>query len=534
MTPSEFNARFDYDPDNDLLGEGGFGKIFKAWDNVRNEFIALKMSRVQPGMEEFSLLSEYERVRHLEHPNIARYMDCQRIKLPGLGTHDIALMKHYEYGNLSQLLGNHMLTTAQKHKLIEGLLEGIAYLHKLKPLIIHSDLKPSNILVVERRGFFIPLITDFGISRQAKADDKSYVTNLTGAGTYAYAAPEQWEAVELRPNADLWSFGILLIYIWFNGKKLPFRSDDVSIATESGRIEYMKRVIALDLIPDLKELPEEYRRMVEACLVVNPLARVKSAEDLHGKQTRPAEKVEETILQAKPKPLNPRLIPIEEKTQVMMVDLPEPPKPAIRPEKVDAEVPIAAKSRSKKVFLIAGSCILVATLAGTGLYYTTNPAGNAAAIIRDSVKIAAPKLLSDKKIENPGDIKPKPVEKAIVKKPVPPRTTPEKRPVNSGAVYHVVDQYPSFPGGQHAMNQWLAQNLTMPEAAERSFISAAVKLSFIVNADGSLQDIQLVKKIGYGCDEEALRLVHAMPRWKPGRTDGRAVRTSHALSIQFE
>ena len=144
MTAIEFNDRFDYDADNDLLGEGGFGKIFKAWDNVRNEFIALKMSKVVPGMEEFSLLSEYERVKQLEHPNIARYMDCRRIKLPGIGTHDIALMKYYEHGNLAQLLQKHTLSNGQKDKLIEGLLDGIAYLHKLKPLIIHSDLKPST------------------------------------------------------------------------------------------------------------------------------------------------------------------------------------------------------------------------------------------------------------------------------------------------------------------------------------------------------------------------------------------------------
>ncbi len=282
MTTAEFSNRFDYDPDNDLLGEGGFGKIFKAWDTIRNEYIALKMSKVQPTMEEFSLLSEFNRVRDLEHPNIARYMDCQRIKLGGIGTHDIALMKYYEHGNLSQLLSKHTLTTTQKQHMVDGLLDGINYLHQHRPLIIHTDLKPSNILIVERRGFYIPLITDFGISRQARQDDKSYVTNTVGAGTYAYAAPEQWEARELRPNVDLWSFGILAIYVWFNGRKLPFRSDDLSISTESGRIEFMKRVVNLDFIPDLKNLPDTYRKIVEACLVVSPKDRVRTVDDLRG------------------------------------------------------------------------------------------------------------------------------------------------------------------------------------------------------------------------------------------------------------
>ena len=73
----------------------------------------------------------------------------------------------------------------------------------------------------------------------------------------------------------------------------------------------------------------------------------------------------------------------------------------------------------------------------------------------------------------------------------------------------------------------------MPEAAERSFISGDVKLSFTVNTDGSRQDIEVVKKLTPECDEEAIRLVRYMPKWKPGRTAGRAVRVKYNLAIPF-
>ncbi|KAA0989251.1 TonB family protein [Dyadobacter aurulentus] len=531
MDATDFNNRFDYDADNDLLGEGGFGKIFKAWDNVRNEFIALKMSKVVPGMEEFSLLNEYERVKQLEHPNIARYMDCRRIKLPGIGTHDIALMKYYEHGNLVQLLKNHVLTSGQKTKLIEGLLDGISYLHKLKPLIIHSDLKPSNILIVERRGFFIPLITDFGISRRATVDDKSYVTNVTGAGTYAYAAPEQWEAKELRPNADLWSFGILAIYVWFNGKKLPFRSDDISIATESGRIEYMKRVMALDFIPDLKGLPETYQKMIDVCLVISPQNRARSVDQLYTilRGNEPALMDEQTKVMPKPAQGRPQPAAHDEKTKILP-QIEEPVKEAIKEEFKPEPIPEPLPAKKKR-YMIPVVLVSAAAIGGLSLLWiTTDPKPPAAK--RLSSPVVAPKPVVE-------EVRPPAFVKAVEKpkKKLPAKSsaaTVTRSKTENKAVYHVVEESPRFPGGTLAMESWVSNNMQMPEAASRSFISGAVRVSFVVNADGTREDVQVVRGLGYGCDEEAIRLVKAMPRWIPGRTAGSSVRVRTIAAISFD
>lgn len=542
MTPTEFSNRFDYDPDNDLLGEGGFGKIFKAWDNVRNEYIALKLSKVQPDLEEFSLLSEYKRVCDLEHPNIARYMDCQRMKLAGIGTHDVALMKHYEHGNLSQLLSKHTLTTAQKERIVDGLLDGINYLHKHRPLIIHSDLKPSNILIVERRGFYIPLITDFGISRQASVDDKSYVTNTIGAGTYAYAAPEQWEARELRPNVDLWSFGILAIYVWFNGKKLPFRSDDLSITSEAGRIEFMKRVVNLDFIPDLKEMPEKYRIILENCLVVSPQQRIKSVDELlvHLAGGEPKNTPEETtqvmpILRKSPARVQ------DERTELLPVETPLPPAAPPRPVEKVPIAPPPPPQKSNAILWVAASVIMATIMGGTAWYALQNhgalpkpakplvSADTTAPVRRDTVSLTPPKL----DLEVTEAKKPE-VKVPVVTKPKEPTTPPKKKTPDPRAIYRVVDETPSFPGGESAMNFWLARNRRTPEAAERSFISGVVKVTFVVNTDGSRQDITVIKSVGYGCDEEAVRLVKSMPRWNPGRQERRLVRANHTIGVVFE
>lgn len=544
MTPTEFTDRFDYDPDNDLLGEGGFGKIFKAWDNVRNEYIALKLSKVQPDLEEFSLLSEYKRVCDLEHPNIARYMDCQRMKLAGIGTHDVALMKHYEHGNLSQLLSKHILTSAQKERVVDGLLDGINYLHKHRPLIIHSDLKPSNILIVERRGFYIPLITDFGISRQASVDDKSYVTNTIGAGTYAYAAPEQWEARELRPNVDLWSFGILAIYVWFNGKKLPFRADDISITSEAGRIEFMKRVVNLDFIPDLKEVPDKYRIILANCLIVSPQQRIKSVDELlvHLAANEPQITPQETT-RVLPAPRKSLARVHDERTELLPVEVPLPPSSPPRPAEEVPIIPPSPPSNTHSSVWVAASVVMAMIVGGTAWYalrdHTPPPATAVAKVPSDttgpinqkSVSLVPPKLDLE-----PAETK-KPEEKvpAVTKpKPIVSDAPPKKKAPDPKAIYRVVDDSPSFPGGESAMRGWLARNRRTPEAAERSFISGVVKVTFVVNTDGSRQDITVIKSVGYGCDEEAMRLVKAMPSWNPGRFERRLVRASHTIGVVFE
>ncbi|WP_234733766.1 energy transducer TonB [Tellurirhabdus bombi] len=96
-----------------------------------------------------------------------------------------------------------------------------------------------------------------------------------------------------------------------------------------------------------------------------------------------------------------------------------------------------------------------------------------------------------------------------------------------------VEQQPEFPGGPAAMYEWLSKNMKYPPAAARSNISGKVYLSFVVNADGSIVDEQVTKGIGFGCDEEALRVVKKMPKWRPGKQSGRPVRVKFNLPIVF-
>lgn len=100
-------------------------------------------------------------------------------------------------------------------------------------------------------------------------------------------------------------------------------------------------------------------------------------------------------------------------------------------------------------------------------------------------------------------------------------------------VFNVIDEFPEFPGGQEALMNYLATNINYPREAMETGIQGIVYVTFIVEADGSITNIEVPKRIGGGCDEEAIRVVQSMPKWKPGKQDGEPVRVSFSLPIRF-
>lgn len=100
-------------------------------------------------------------------------------------------------------------------------------------------------------------------------------------------------------------------------------------------------------------------------------------------------------------------------------------------------------------------------------------------------------------------------------------------------VFLVVENQAEFPGGTPALFEWMGKNIRYPEAAVRAKVSGRVFLSFIVTTDGSIEDVKVMKGLGFGMDEEAKRIVATMPKWKPGRQGGQAVNSRYNLPINF-
>jgi protein TonB len=95
------------------------------------------------------------------------------------------------------------------------------------------------------------------------------------------------------------------------------------------------------------------------------------------------------------------------------------------------------------------------------------------------------------------------------------------------------DKMPEFPEGEKALNDFLRKNIRYPQLAKENNIMGKVIASFIVNTDGSISDIKIVRAIGGGCDEEVIRVLRLMPNWKPGEVSGRAVKVKYTIPVSF-
>ena len=106
--------------------------------------------------------------------------------------------------------------------------------------------------------------------------------------------------------------------------------------------------------------------------------------------------------------------------------------------------------------------------------------------------------------------------------------------VDEGEPYMIVEQMPEFPNGEDAMMQYIAEQVKYPAEAKKAGAQGRVFIGFIVEPDGSLSNFKVLRGIGYGCDEEALRVAQSMPKWNPGMQRGKAVRVSYLISVIFQ
>ena len=102
------------------------------------------------------------------------------------------------------------------------------------------------------------------------------------------------------------------------------------------------------------------------------------------------------------------------------------------------------------------------------------------------------------------------------------------------SVYNKPEVMAEFPGGMEAMMKYLSENIKYPEQAKEKNIQGRVLVSFIVEKNGSISNVKVVKGIGNGCDEEAVRVISSMPKWKPGMQNGKKVRVNFAIPISFK
>lgn len=109
----------------------------------------------------------------------------------------------------------------------------------------------------------------------------------------------------------------------------------------------------------------------------------------------------------------------------------------------------------------------------------------------------------------------------------------EPKPEVENKVFDVVEQMPSFPGGPSALMQYLSSNIKYPVVAQENGVQGRVVVSFVVERDGSITDVQVARSVDPSLDREAQRVVRSMPKWIPGKQNGQAVRVKYNVPVAF-
>jgi hypothetical protein len=267
-----------------LLGSGGMGEVYRAWDRQLERTVALKVIRPEamtPAMRE-RFLAEARAAARLDHPNIIKVFDVGEWRPPGQAEPVPYLtLECVEGGSLE----GKALAPADAARMVALLARAMAHGHDRG--VVHRDLKPANVLLTAERA---PKITDFGLARQVSADRRLTQTGVV-MGTPAYLAPEQAEGrPDVGPKADVYALGVIL-YSLLAGK-LPF---------ESPSLTQLLYQIVHQAPPPLEDAPPALARICLSCLEKDPAHRP-TAIDL-------AVRLEAALLQGETVPLPARKRP---------------------------------------------------------------------------------------------------------------------------------------------------------------------------------------------------------------------------------
>uniref|UniRef100_A0A8D3EBU2 non-specific serine/threonine protein kinase n=1 Tax=Scophthalmus maximus TaxID=52904 RepID=A0A8D3EBU2_SCOMX len=227
-----------------LLGRGGFSEVYKAFDLIEQRYAAVKIHQLNKNWREEKkenyhkhACREYRIHKELDHPRIVKLFDYFSLDTDTFCT----VMEYCEGNDLDFYLKQHKLMSEKEGRsIVMQIVNALKYLNEIKPPIIHYDLKPGNILLVDGTACGEIKITDFGLSKIM--DDDNYGVDgmdLTsqGAGTYWYLPPECFvvgkEPPKISNKVDVWSVGVIFFQCLYGRKPFGHNQSQQDILQEN-------------------------------------------------------------------------------------------------------------------------------------------------------------------------------------------------------------------------------------------------------------------------------------------------------------
>lgn len=548
----------------DVLGQGTFGITYKAKVEMKgalgrldsNMYVAVKeffMKEVN-GRENSSVTSgstsngglfyyyrdKFERearnLSTLSHPNIVKVLEAFHAN----GTTYYS-MEYIDGISLDKKIAQSPQGRMPLTEAIETLKQigaAIAFMHSRN--MLHLDVKPGNVMM---RKDGTAVLIDFGLSKQYTSDGEPESSTKVGAGTPGYAPIEQasyHEGKGFPTMMDVYALGGTLFKM-LTGQRPPEASEILNegFPTDSLRQLFIPGNIVNSISKAMAPLKKDRWQTVDEF--------VKHLDE-HGEHTIYEDTSSESA-RSESTTFDDRKF-----SHKLQGDF----------EDNDEDQTESWFTRNKVVCTVAA--LLIALV--VGLYVTnsrTDKEPQTAATeqptqLADSIAASQEEAgettdgnvadnnetISDGKPTNGNNndghtspsqasSRPNKTTQNGQKEPETVRSEPlnKPQPVNSTRVYDVVEQMPSFPGGISGLRTYLNQNIRYPAEAQENCVQGRVVVSFVVEKDGHISDVTVLRSVDPSLDKEAVRVVKNMPRWTPGKQGGEPVRVRYNVPVSF-
>ena len=504
-----------------VLGQGGFGITYLATHTMLGSKVTIKefffkdcCERMDGGttmsvptksnmeiVERFKskFIKEAQTVFQLKHDNIVRIYDIFEENSTAY-----YVMEYIDNGSLSDVIKKEgRMDEARVLKYTHQIALALEYIHDHN--VLHLDVKPANILL--RKDDTVVLI-DFGVSK--RYDESGGQTSTTPTGiSKGYAPIEQYKQGGLQsfaPCTDIYFLGATM-YKMLTGTTPPEASDVaedglpqmpscISVSTRKAVIEAMK--------PRKKDRPQS----ITAFLAMLPKEVKQIIEEDNPIEEEPSD---------------------DEETIVDMNGIPDSDN-AVETYLDDEDN--ENKDKKKKIIILA---IVVLAIVGGWMLYNGNQTDvnsddTDSSRIENVVGMEETSENNEKK-QNKTESSPQ-ITSSSTSNSIKPAAEAEEI-VDDSKVYDVVEQMPSFPGGQQNLINYYSSHINYPAAALENGIQGRVICSFVVEKNGSIGDVKVVKSVDPSLDKEAVRVIRNMPKWNAGKQNGLPVRVKFTVPVTF-
>ena len=246
-----------------FLGEGSYGKVFKAREISTGRVIAVKKMSIGDSQSKYNkIIKEINLLKSLDHPNIVKYYDFFQEE-----EYIYLMMEYLEGCTLKQYIkNNENISEDNARIIIKQLLTALSYLHYTCD-ICHRDVKPENIMFKEKNDINHLKLLDFGLSLDSFESKK----HLENCGTLVYMAPELLNNIKYTKGVDVWSVGIILYMLLMKGKN-PFYNKGDSRETIIKNIRNNNVIFSIDN-DNLNQISKMGKDLINKLLKKNPIYR---------------------------------------------------------------------------------------------------------------------------------------------------------------------------------------------------------------------------------------------------------------------